>query len=273
MLLTIDEMVALLRSSVNIQTGSESVIDPSYLSMTDDDIKLFIKLGITRAYPDVDNLLDLPDGSEYAIVLLAKMELYLKLAVVRADKVDIGADNNNYIKQSQRFDHYMKLAEDAKNAYNDWIENEGGGDSNRVSTYDVLLSNRHYTRRNYEKQSTPKVRVMIDSVTSDSVEFSWKVSNTSHFGRYKVYINTSPIVDIFNDGAMYYSKIIEGATLIKNTSNIRDCHHKVSGLSADTPYYIAVFSIERNQVFGYKEVSFTTLEELADEEDSSVDGI
>jgi hypothetical protein len=270
MLLTVDEMVKLVRSSVNVQIPTEDeknplLYDQAYLEMTDDDIKLFMKLGVTRAYPDVEDLSELPDGSEFAIVLLTKIELYLKLAVLEAPKVDMGADNNNYLKRDQRFSHYMKLAEDAKEQYDDWLENEATGGINTVNSYDVLLSNRHFTRRNYEKQVTPKVHVYIDEVTTDSVNFRWKMTNSSHFGRYKVFISTSPIMDKYDR-----CKISEDATCIKITSNIRDTYHSISGLVPDTQYFILVISLERNQVFGYSEISFTTLKEIEDEEDLSL---
>ena len=85
MLLTVTDLIKLLRESVNVQSSEAEVVDPAYLQMTDDDIELFIKLGVTRAYPSVTDLRQLPDGSEYPIVLLAKIELYLKLAVLKAD--------------------------------------------------------------------------------------------------------------------------------------------------------------------------------------------
>lgn len=266
MLLTVKELVKLLRSSVNVQSEETEVIDSAYLEMTDDDIELFIKLGVSRAYPNVTDLSELPNGSEYPIILLAKIELYLKLAVLKADKVDIGADNNNYLKQDQRFKHYMALVEEARTEYESWLDNEGQGE---VSSYDVLLSNRHYTQRNFEKQVTPKVSLKVDQVTSDSVDFHWGVTNTSHFGRFKVYISTSPIVDIYRDGATYDKKISEEAKLLVSTQNIRNTFHRVSNLESGTVYYIAVISIERNQVFGYSEMSFSTLAELEDEEEVS----
>ena len=197
---------------------------------------------------------------------MAKIELYLKLAVLKADKVDMGADNNNYLKQDQRFQHYMKLVSETREQYNSWLENEGQG---VVSSYDVLLSNRHYTQRNFEKQVTPKVSVKIDTVTSDSVRFHWGVSNTSHFGRFKVYISKNSIVDMYRYGATYDAKISEDAKLLVSTSNIRNTFHTVNNLESGTMYHIAVFSIERNQVFGYSEIPFTTLEVLPDEEELS----
>lgn len=270
MLLTVEELVSVLRSSVNVQSEETGVIDPAFLSMTDDDIKLFIKLGVSRAYPDITGLAELPSGSEYPIILLAKIELYGKLAVLKADKVDMGADNNNYLKQGQRFDHYMKLIASAKEQYESWLDNEGQGE---VTSYDVLLSNRHYTHRNFEKQVTPKVSLKIDQVTSDSVDFHWGVTNTSHFGRFKVYINTRPIVDMYKEGVTYDTKVDEDSSLVVSTSNIRHTHHRISGLESGKTYYIAVISLERNQVFGYSELSFTTLGELQDEEEVFEDTI
>ena len=55
MLLTVEELVKLLRSSVNVQSEETEVTDPAYLTMTDDDIELYIKLGVSRAYPDIDD--------------------------------------------------------------------------------------------------------------------------------------------------------------------------------------------------------------------------
>ena len=67
MLLSIDELVKILRSSVNVQY--EDGTDPAYLKMSDDDIKLFIKLGISRAYPKIEDFDELPSGSEYPVVM------------------------------------------------------------------------------------------------------------------------------------------------------------------------------------------------------------
>lgn len=266
MLLTVQDLINALRSSVNVQSEEAQVIDPAYLTMTDDDIELFIKLGVSRAYPNVTDLSDLPNGSEYPVVLLAKIELYLKLAVLKADKVDMGADNNNYLKQDQRFNHYMKLVAEARAQYESWLENEGQGE---VSSFDVLLSNRHYTQRNFEKQVTPKVNLKIDQVTSDSVDFHWEVTNTSHFGRFKVFISTSPIIDMYKEGATYDKKLSGAEKLLVSTANIRNTYSRVNNLQVGVTYYLAVVSIERNQVFGYSEKSFTTLEVLPDEPEVS----
>ena len=43
MILTIEEMVKILRSSVNVQYEEAEVIDSAYLTMTDDDL-MFIRM-------------------------------------------------------------------------------------------------------------------------------------------------------------------------------------------------------------------------------------
>lgn len=84
MLLTVNELISTLRSSVNVQQEESEVIDPLFLVMSDEDLLLYIKLSVSRAYPNVTDLADLPDGSEYPVVLLSKIELYTKLAVMKA---------------------------------------------------------------------------------------------------------------------------------------------------------------------------------------------
>ena len=270
MILTTQELIKVLRESVNIQYEEAEVIDPAYLVMTDEDILLFVKLGVSRAYPNCVSLSDLPDGADYPVTLLAKIELYTKLAVMKADKVDMGADNNNYLKQDQRFQHYMKLVASAKEQYENWLENEGQG---LVESHDVLLDRQHYSNRNYTLQSTPKVRLSIDGVASDSVEFHWSVTKSQHFSRFKVFISDSPIVDMFRDGSSYDKKINEDAVCIVTTHDPRFTHHRVGNLQAEKTYYLAVVSVERNSVFGYAEVSFDTLPELQEEEDNITDNI
>lgn len=262
MILSITEMVKLLRDSVNIQYDDSEVIDPAYLSMTDEDIIRFIKLGINRIYPEVESLEDLPPNcSEYAIILLSKIELYLKLAVLRSEKIDLGADNNNYIKNSQRFDHYMKLVEEARQEYESWLDNEG---NDTVSTYEILNTKYSHTKRYYENQLKPSVSIKVANVTSDSFDFEWGASNISHFGRYAVYMSKSQIFNKYADGSDYKEHIIpsDDLVLLRETYDIRNNTKHIGGLEPNTTYYIFVVAQCRNGVWGSKETSLTTLEEL-----------
>ena len=69
----------------------------------------------------------------------------------------------------------------------------------------------------------------------------------------------------------YSSKLTGGENLILSTDNIRNTTKRVNGLTPNTTYYIAVISIERNQVWGYEEVLFNTLPVLEDEENFETD--
>lgn len=278
MIFTISELCNLLREAVNVQNEGAEIQDPAFLTMTDEDLTMFLKLGMSKVYPSVEDLADLPPGSDYPVILVSKKELYLKLAVVSAPLYDLTADNNNQIKRSQRFSHYMALAESAQAEYEDWVENGGGAtvDPNTgiqgVTTYEVLRSKNHYSLRNYEHGLSPVVRVKIGEITTESVAFSWSSFNNDHFGKYLVYVSENPIVDPFRDGSKAEDKILDGATLVLSTWDFRNNHKRVEGLKPETEYYIAVFSIERNQLYGYKQVTFQTLPVLTGEE-ISVDSL
>ena len=278
MIFTVSELCNLLREAVNVQNEGAEIQDPAFLTMTDEDLTMFLKLGMSKVYPSVEDLADLPPGSDYPVILVSKKELYLKLAVVSAPLYDLTADNNNQIKRSQRFSHYMALAENAQLEYEDWVENGGGAtvDPNTgiqgVTTYEVLRSKNHYSLRNYEHGLSPVVRVKVGEITTESVSFSWSSFNNDHFGKYLVYVSENPIVDPFRDGSKAEDKILDGATLVLSTWDFRNNHKRVEGLKPETEYYIAVFSVERNQLYGYKQVTFQTLPVLTGEE-ISVDSL
>lgn len=270
MIFTKDELIKTLRQAVNVENSDVS--DSAYLNMTDDDLMLFINLGVSKCYPNFDSVDDLSDGSAYPVILISKKELYLKLAVTSAPLYDITADNNNSLHRSQRFDHYIKLAENAQDEYDDWKEYDDVTDPvtgiTGVRTYDVLLNKMHYSERNYRLAVSPIVRIKLkeSGITSDSVEFSWTSANSEHFGKFLVYVSTKQIVDMYRSGAKAEDKICDGAKLILSTFNYHNNYKRIEGLEPSTIYHVAVIAVERNQRFGYKEVEFTTLEEVSGEE-------
>lgn len=272
MIFTVNELVTLLRSAVNVQNEEAEVSDPALLTMTDDELTMFLKLGMSKVYPSMEDLVDLPPGSDYPVILVSKKELYLKLAVTSAPLYDLTADNNNQLKRNQRFQHYMALAENAQEEYEDWVENGGGAtvDPNTgiqgVTTYDVIRSKDHYSLRNYEHGPVPIVRIKIGEITTESVSFSWSSFNNDHFGKYLVYVSEKPIIDVYREGTKAEDKVLEGAELVMSTMNFRNTHKRVTGLKPEKEYYLAVFSIERNQLYGYKQVTFQTPPVLTEEE-------
>lgn len=260
MILSVEEIIRLVRDSVRID--NEEVEDPVYLAMTDEDILLYVKMGVNRLYPDVESLDELTsDCSEYAVILLTKIELYLKLAVTRAEKVNMSADGAS-LSLEQRFNHYMSLVEMCRALYNNWLDNEGEG---KVQTYELLNSKYSNTKRNYALQQTPKVSIRISDITSDSFNITYGMNDLSKFGLFSVYVSTFPIVNQFKaESSAVEDSIDSQAQLLRTTYDPRNCHKRVNGLDPETVYYIAVIAKCSNGVWGYKEVSVTTLEKFED---------
>lgn len=267
MLLTVPELVTQVRNRVFVQNPDAGTVSEDYLVYSDGDLVQFLKMSASRIFPGVA-LEYLPDGAEYPVVLLTAISLYTNLAVKYANKVDLGADNNNYLKLSQKYDHYKDLAEQAQKEYDDWLENEGAEllGIGVVNTYDVFRDREHLSLRNFHLQPSPSVSVRVDSVTADTICFRWDVKNSLHFGRCKAYIGLSAVYDVYADGATYDSHVTADARLVKSTDNPRDFACRIENLSPETEYFIAVFAMERNQAYGVKQISVTTLAALPDEE-------
>lgn len=262
--MTVEQMIQFLRLSVFIQDKDKVVTgDTEYLCMSDEDLMLYLNVALTRNFSDVPSLQYLPNESVFPLVLLAKKELYYTLAVKEAPLFDIGADNNNYLKRSQRFDHYMKLVVQTDKEYEDWLENGGTGNGT-VQSYSVTLSDRYGTRYNFENSATPTVVLYVGTITEDTVEFWWNVKNISRFYRYKVYISKEPIVDLFN----LNSHIASGATLVAEIKDIHQVRCRVTGLEPNTEYYIAVQAVSMSTLSGYAQTQVMT-NPLEEEGDSS----
>lgn len=252
--MTVTEMIKYLRVNVSIQdpTGTTEK-DKSYLSMTDEEIVLYMNVVLTRDFPEVPSLDYLPTEDIYPIILLSKKELYYALAVKEAPLFDIGADNNNYLKRSQRFEHYMKLIAQVDKEYSDYLENGGAG-GNTLTSFDVLLSDRYATKRNYEKGVIPALTLYIKGVTESSVEIAWKVK-IDRFQKYKVYVSTIPIVDLYNVS----NPISKSSKMVVEITNVHQSLCRIEGLQHSTQYYVAVSATNMASITGYAQMSFNTL--------------
>ena len=154
--MTLEQMIQFLRMSVSVQDKDKVVEqDPQYLCMTDEDLLLYLNLAMSRNYSDTPALKYLPEDALYGVIILAKKELYYTLAVKEAPLFDMGADNNNYLKRSQRFDHYMKLIVQADKEYEDWLENggeDGFGLQFSINTLDENDRNEMFRNRSLSLQ-------------------------------------------------------------------------------------------------------------------------
>ena len=256
----VSEVISFLRESVHIQYEDAQIKDPAYLAMSDEDLLLYLNIVMTRDFTDYASLALLPESSVYGLVLLAKKELYYTLAVKEAPLYDIGVDGA-YLKRSQRFDHYMKLVEDAEKSYETWLENSEEFGFGTATTYNVRVSNRYATRYNVETSPVPQVMLALSQLTPTSVNLDWKVKNLGRFFRYKVYLSDKPIVDVYNVS----KKISDDAKLVAEIEDIHQCKCRITDLQPDTEYHIAIQAINLSHLSGYAEDVITTLSEESQE--------
>lgn len=251
--MTVEQMIQYLRLNVSIQDPSIST-DTVYLSMSDEEIVLFMQTALTRNFPDL-SLDNLPAENVYPVILLSKKELFYSLAVKEAPLYDLSADGAS-ISRSQRFEHYMRLIEQCDKEYSDYLDNGGAG-ANTLTSFDVRLTNRYATQHNYEKGVVPAPILSIGNITENSVELTWKVK-LERFAGYKVYLSKSPIVDTF----VFPNPISKEAKMLQEIKNVHQTKCRIEGLEPNTTYYVAISAEEMSTLTGYAEKSFTTLEPL-----------
>ena len=245
------ELVRYLRLNVNIQNAD--VTDTAYLSMKDEDIELYLSVVLTRDFPYVPSLDLIPQEDIYPVVLLAKKELYFTLASMDAPLIDLTADNNNQIKRSQRFEHYMKLIAAVDEEYNQYNEDGGAGTRNTLTSYDVLISDRYATRRNYEKGFVPTLSLRVAGVTDTSIELSWSVQ-LSRFEKYEVYISEEQIYDEYSINEPVSNK----AKLVAKLLNVHQNKCRIEGLLPNTVYHIMVSATDKSSLVGRAEIIVST---------------
>lgn len=253
--MTKEQVIQYLRVNTQIGVPQEdpTLMDSYSLYMSDEELALYLLFVMSRDFSEF-TFEELPPSAFYPLMLLIKREIYRTYATKNAHQIDMGADNNNYLKRSQRFAHFMKLIGQINEELADFEEN-GGLFGNTLVSADVYLSNRQYTNRTRNLVTRPTVNLRIDSLETDTAEISWRTSITAHFMWYKVYFSTEPILDLYVDGA---GLTREGVTLLTTNVDFHRNSIRLSGLEPETTYYMVVEVTVASSVSGYKELEFTT---------------
>ena len=265
--MTKEGMIQFLRLNLDIPDSDnldpETLYDPLLLQMTDEELLLYLNIALSQEAfaEDVKNMTlgrNPPPLSSlelrfiYRLMLVTKRLLYFALATRSAPKVDLGADNNNYLRQNQRFEHYMKLIaaidEELKRLGTE--DNDGGGGTGGVAmTYDTTLVERYYTPYNQQKRPLPQVRISIarlDDVIPDVLEVTWKTSYISKFFSYKLWVSKTPI--------LVNGKISPDAKVVFSTHDPHERSHRLT--DTEESYYIAVSVTTLEGLTGYDQVFY-----------------
>ena len=252
----VQDMIDYLRLQVHIQDKNGAVeADEDYLALTDKDLRLFFNVVLSRDNWEYD-LDEIPGELVYPLILLTKRELFMTLAVKVAPEYDLVADNNNQLKEDQKFRHYMELIKEIDNQYAEYLETSEGAGANTLQTFDVLLASRYYSKRYYDKSEAPALTIRIHRKSHDNVEVSWIAKNVNRLLDYRVYVSVEPVVDKFNNTVVISPKAREAIV-------ITDAHKtccRATGLASGTMYYLAVKVSECNGLYTIKETSFVTEE-------------
>ena len=249
------ELIKYLRLSVNIQ-DPDITGDSVYLKLSDGDIELFLTMAYSRDFYNstFTSLDDISAEQVYPIILLAKKDLFYSLATAEAPLYDMKADQNNELKRSQRFDHYMKLITQTDKEYSNLMAYGNSIADNTLTSFDVLLPSKFNTPRNYVLGNVPVVSVTVNSVTNSTIEIRWD-AGFSMFSNYKVYIADNAIYDPY----VLENPVSESAVLLATKTDYHQKQLRLQNLTAGSSYHILIVAEEKSGAKGYKEIVATTL--------------
>lgn len=243
------KLVAYLRDSLRLQSPDIET-DPAY-KFTDAQLSEILE----RAIPAHDanyTLSNFPQNEENFLVLLAKKELYYRLATSTAPLYPLSAEGAE-LRKDVRFDHYMSLIRRVEIEYSsEWNKFDS---SREVESHNVFLDRNHLTVYNYENANKPKVTLTAVNVRDTSIDLAWDKFEVERgkFYSYTLYIGTSPIYDDFTEEIS--SDAVKEVTIF----DIHRTKHRISYLLPNTTYYVAVVSQDLNKLQGVCQITVTTL--------------
>lgn len=248
--MNIESIVKLLRNSIFVQDPEVAIVDEDLLQMADEDFIPILQMCLSRVDP-TESINNISNENIYPLIILAKIELYHRLAVKTAPKYSLTSATGVQLKRAEVFDHYYKLIEQSQSEYKTYLAT-----GVVVKSAEVILDSRYFTQRNYNLAKKPTVVLQLDNVYSDKVEVSWSNLVINKFAKYELYLSTQPIFDKYED------KVNANSSKIVTITDLHTTFYRVNNLIPNTKYYLLLQVEERNGLKGYSEIEFTTLTEV-----------
>lgn len=241
-------LVPYLRKALKLQDPNVEK-DEAY-KFTDEELWEIVQIKATEHNSNytTDNF---PNNEVHFVILLAKKEVYFRLATSSAPFYPLEAEGAS-LRKDYRFEHYMSLIRAINNEYESaWERFEFNSE---ILQGEVFLLSKHFTNRNYENAHTPTVTATAVTIRNDSIDLSWDKFQvfSGMFYRYCIYVSESLIYDEFENSLDESKKVAE----------IRDIHQtktRLKGLTPNTTYHILVTSEDMNLLKGYSEITVKTL--------------
>ena len=224
--------------------------DPAYQVIKADIPNILLQIIRETGY----SVAELPPEEERLVLLLAKKELYFRLAVTQAPYYDAEVEFGKVLK-GRRFDHYIKLVEFV---IKEIEELRQSGQLANVKVANIVLRSRDGSIRNYELASPQtNISVSVSNITSTSFDIDWTKFDVSKgsFHCYDILVGTVSMYDPYELDSIKYNDAIQ-------TFRIFDIHRtklRIKNLDSNTKYYIAVIYKGTNGKFSVAETNATTI--------------
>ena len=153
-----------LRASVRLQQPNIE-IDPAY-KFSDEDLWAILTI-VTPAHNSNYTIDTLPDSEFHFVVLLAKKEIYYRLATSTAPFYPLSAEGAS-LQKNVRFDHYMALVQQVEKDYENAVKLAKENEFGEVQSYEQLAQGWYFTNRNYNLAKKPTVELTVSNITSTS---------------------------------------------------------------------------------------------------------
>jgi hypothetical protein len=244
------DLIRVIRHSTLITNESDiGTVKLKHLNYTDNELKDVILI----TYPSIDPRYvlredeDIPHMYSYLMLLLAKKEIYLRLATGDARNYPLTAEGAS-LRKDYIFQHYMSLVRAVNVDYTEAKQTMERNSNIKVST--LRSYQRHLSRDIYLETNRPIVN-MRHAITGNTVELSWDKFNTGdgYFWRYDIIASDNQIYDTLQDAINYTE-----ATVYQ----YYDIHREGTRLElVDGIYHIALAVYLTNGVRGVYETIIT----------------
>lgn len=222
--------------------------DPTFFQ-----IKSGLSLVIQQAVKDTGYTVEtLPSQLENYVLLLAKKEIYFRLATLTAPEYNMETEFSKLLK-GNRWEHYYKLLEVTLKEIKR-LEDEGIVTS--IDVGDLVITGRNGSQRNYRLATSYAGNLSISNVTPTTVDISWLKFLGSEFAGYDIMIGTSPIYDEYEEEQINQANIDKRVKV----TDVQRSNYRMKSLTPNTLHYLVFTYLHTN---GYKDrytTSFTTLD-------------
>lgn len=236
--------------------------DPAY-QFSDEDLQAILEFSapIHRGLT-ID---ETPDSEFYMVLLLAKREVYYRLATTTAPFFKMEVDDSR-LEKNMRFDHYMKLVESVIEEYDKLYEQKFGkdgqfgdvsGTGGVITVYNSKLYGKPYLRRYNQLNDHQTIDLVISGVGETTVNLDWNKYYSTHgadFKCYEVYVSEEMIYDEYSP-----VELAINIAPIYTITDPRKTKIRVSDLEPGKVYHVLLKSCSLIGNDSFEQLVFTTM--------------